>query len=164
MRILGLDLGERRIGVALSDLSAWLATPLTVLHCSNRDAEILAIEDLVRKHQVDRVVVGFPRSLDGTTGPQAQRVERYVLHLRERLQVPVVLWDERLSTAQAERMIHETGRRVQRERIDAVAAAVILQSFLDAQSLLGETEADLDTDPTLRQSPAQEPRAQRSSR
>ena len=162
MRILGLDLGDRRIGVALSDPSAWLATPLTVLRCSNRESEIAAIDELVRKHQVDRVVVGFPRSLDGAVGPQARRVERYVFHIRARLQVPVILWDERLSTAQAERMIHESGRRVQRERIDSAAAAVILQSYLDAQSPLGGTEAEVSSDETVRQSPAQGPQAQQN--
>jgi putative Holliday junction resolvase len=71
--------------------------------------------------------------MNGTAGPQAQLVDRYVERLRTRLQVPVILWDERLSTAQAERLVHETGRRVRRERIDAAAAAVILQSYLDAQ-------------------------------
>jgi len=133
MRILALDLGERRIGIALSDPLGWLATPLTVLGCSNRKAELAAIEELVHKHQVEQVVVGYPRSLNGTVGPQAQRVDRYAAQLRARLPVPVILWDERLSTSQAERLIHETGKRVQRGRIDAVAAAVILQSYLDAQ-------------------------------
>jgi len=85
--------------------------------------------------------VGYPRSLNGTVGPQAQRVDRYVEQLRARLQVPVILWDERLSTVQAERLIRETGKRVRRERIDAAAAAVILQSYLDAQSLTKGSEA-----------------------
>jgi putative Holliday junction resolvase len=71
--------------------------------------------------------------MDGSVGPQAQGVEKYVELLRARLPTPVIPWDERLSTAQAERLIHETGRRVKRERIDAAAAAVILQSYLDGQ-------------------------------
>nr|MBC7245750.1 Holliday junction resolvase RuvX [Chloroflexota bacterium] len=132
MRILALDLGEKRIGVALSDVLGWLATPLTVLKCKNIEAVLAAIEELVRAHQVDQVIVGYPRSLNGTIGPQAKRVDRFVAQLRARLQVPVILWDERLSTAQAERLIHETGKSVPRERIDALAAAVILQSYLDA--------------------------------
>ncbi len=140
MRILALDLGERRIGVALSDPLGMLATPLTVLKYDSREAELAAIAELIHKHQVDRVVVGYPRNLDGTVGSQAQRVDRYVAKLRKYLQrrqhtkqVPLILWDERLSTKQAERLVHETGRRVQRERLDAAAAAVILQSYLDAQ-------------------------------
>lgn len=140
MRILALDLGERRIGVALSDSLGLLATPLTVLQLASRETGMAAVEELVEEHHVERVVVGYPRSLDGTIGPQARRVEKYVARLRERLQAPgsprevgVTLWDERLSTALAERLIHETGRRVQRERIDSAAAAVILQSYLDSQ-------------------------------
>ncbi len=132
MRVLGLDFGERRIGVALSDPNGWLATPLTVLNRSSREEDFCAIQALIEQHGVDRVIVGYPRSMDGTAGPQARLVENYAAQLRTRLQVPVVLWDERLSTAHAERLIHEAGKRVRRERIDAAAAAVILQSYLDA--------------------------------
>jgi len=141
MRILALDLGERRIGVALSDVLGFLATPLTVVQSADRKAALAAIEHLVYEHDVRRVIVGYPRSMDGTAGRQAQLVDRYVEKLRARLRgadgrrkVPVILWDERLSTAQAHRLIHEAGNRVQRDRIDAAAAAVILQSYLDAQS------------------------------
>lgn len=141
MRILALDLGERRIGVALSDVLGFLATPLTVVQSTNRKAALAAIEHLVYEHDVERVIVGYPRSMDGTVGRQAQLVDRYVEKLCARLQgadgrrtVPVILWDERLSTALAHRLIHEAGNRVQRDRIDAAAAAVILQSYLDAQS------------------------------
>jgi len=133
MRILALDLGERRIGVAMSDAMGWLASPLTVLRCGSREAELCAIEALVKEHRIEQVVVGYPRNLDGSVGPQAQGVEKYIAQLRARLPTPVIPWDERLSTAQAERLIHETGRRVRRERIDAAAAAVILQSYLDGQ-------------------------------
>jgi len=117
----------------MSDALGWLASPLTVLRCASREAELSAIEALVEEHCVEQVVVGYPRNLDGTVGPQAQGVEKYIAQLRERLRTPVIAWDERLSTAQAERLIHETGQRVRRERIDAAAAAVILQSYLDAQ-------------------------------
>ena len=141
MRILALDLGEQRIGVALSDILGFLATPLTVVQSADRKAALAAIERLVDEHDVERVVVGYPRSMDGTVGRQAQLVDRYVEKLCARLQgddaprkVPVILWDERLSTALAHRLIHEAGNRVQRDRIDSAAAAVILQSYLDAQS------------------------------
>jgi putative Holliday junction resolvase len=135
MRILALDVGERRTGVALSDPSGWLASPLTVLRCASRDEEMSAVVELADKHSVSRVIVGYPRSLDGTVGPQAQRVDRYVEQLRHHLAVPVITWDERLSTAQAERLVHESGRRVRRDTIDAAAAAVILQGYLDAMAL-----------------------------
>jgi putative Holliday junction resolvase len=152
MRILGLDLGERRIGVALSDPSGWLASPLTVLRCRSREADLTAIAQLVDQHGVERVIVGYPRSLDGTVGRQAQRVETIVAQIRTELQVPVILWDERLSTAQAERLIHEAGKRVRRDRIDAAAAAVILQSYLDTQSLTADSDAHYLTDSSEMQS------------
>ena len=149
MRILALDMGERRTGVALSDRLGWLATPLTVLKCASREEEFASIEALVQKHQVEQVLVGYPRSLNGSLGPQAQRVDRYVEKLRARLpKVPVMLWEEQFSTIQAEQLIRETGRRVNRETIDAAAAAVVLQSYLDARSLsagTGETLAAKDS-------------------
>lgn len=134
MRIMALDMGERRTGVALSDVMGWLATPLTVLCCDSREQEFSAIAELVAQHEVQQVVLGYPISLDGSIGPQAQRVQRYADKLRTYLSVPVVLWAEQFSTAQAEQLIHQTGQHVRRERIDAAAAAVILQSYLDAQS------------------------------
>jgi putative Holliday junction resolvase len=145
MRILALDLGERRIGVALSDPMGWLATPLLVLKSAGWRADMEAIAGLVEKHHVEQVIVGYPRSLNGTIGPQAQLVDKRVARLRAHLSrsdsspdgtrqpTPVTLWDERLSTAEAERLTHEAGKRVDRQRIDAAAAAVILQSYLDAQ-------------------------------
>lgn len=135
MRILAVDVGEKRIGIALSDALGWLATPLTVITYKKPEDGLAAIEELIRIHGVEQVIVGYPRSLNGTVGPQAKRVDKFVSQLRTRVQVPVLLWDERLSTAQAERLVHETGRSVQRERIDALAAAVILQSYLDARRM-----------------------------
>ncbi len=132
-------MGERRTGVALSDPLGWLATPLTVLKCASREQEFAAIVALVQKHQVEQVVVGYPRSLDGSLGPQAHRVDKYVEKLRTRLRVPVMLWEEQFSTVQAEQLIRETGRRVNRQTIDAAAAAVVLQSYLDAVSLSANT-------------------------
>jgi putative Holliday junction resolvase len=140
MRILALDVGERRTGVAMSDPLGWLATPLTVLKCASREEELAAIVELVQAHQVERVIVGFPRSLDGSVGPQARRVKRYVERMRPRLSVPVELWDEQFSTVQAEQLIHATGKRIDRERIDAAAAAVILQSYLDAAAPMTEPD------------------------
>jgi len=111
-----------------------------VLESGNREAALAAIEDLVYKHNVEQIVVGYPLSMNGTVGRQAHRVDKYVARLCARFQasdsqtkVPVILWDERLSTVQAERLIHDAGKRVRRNRIDAAAAAVILQSYLDAQ-------------------------------
>ena len=133
MRVLGLDVGEKRTGVAISDIMGWLATPLTVLKCRGRDAEHDAIVDLVQKHLVGLVVVGDPRSLDGSVGPQSQRVSQYVELLSQRLATTtIVLWDERLSTLHAQRLLHESGRRNAKDVLDSAAATLILQSYLDA--------------------------------
>lgn len=134
MRILALDVGDRRVGVAVSDPLGMLARPLLVLVRRSREADYKAIARLVEEQEANRVVVGHPLEMHGEVGPQAQRVERYAAGLAEHLAVPLVFWDERLSTAEAERMLHEAGEssRQYRGRLDAVAAAVILQSYLDA--------------------------------
>ena len=135
-RVMALDLGERRIGVAVSDPTRMLARSLCVLERRSRAEDFAAIAELVREHQVGLVIVGLPRSLDGMMGPQARRVQRYANALAEVLSVPLILWDERLSTSSAEQLMIEAGRpaRKRRQRIDAVAAAVILQDYLDAQT------------------------------
>lgn len=134
MRLLALDIGERRIGVSVSDPLGLWARPLTVLARRSREEDYAAIAALVEEYGATRVIVGHPLSLSGDVGPQARRVERYAAGLAQRLQVPVVLWDERLSTAEAEQILRAAGEssRQYRDKVDAVAAAVILQSYLDA--------------------------------
>lgn len=134
MRLLALDVGDRRVGVAVSDPLGMWARPLSVLVRRSREQDYKAIAALVDEHEVSLVIVGHPLEMHGEVGPQARRVERYAAGLAERLPVPLVLWDERLSTAEAERLLREAGEssRQYRGRIDAVAAAVILQSYLDA--------------------------------
>ena len=133
-RALALDVGERRIGVAVSDETGVIATPVaTVLRGRGDLAEIAR---LVTEWEADRVVVGLPTGLSGREGPQAAVVRAYATTLANHLgpAPPIHFWDERLTTAIAERALIAAGtRRAQRrERIDAVAAAVILQSYLDA--------------------------------
>jgi putative Holliday junction resolvase len=139
MRILALDVGERHTGVAISDPTATIARPLeTIDHTSQREV-CSAVADLVEEHDIGVVVVGRPLSLDGQVGPQAQRVDRCAEALARRLDVRVVLWDERFSTATAGEILLETRKEKARRRarsngeIDAIAAAVILQSYLDSQ-------------------------------
>jgi putative Holliday junction resolvase len=133
MRVLALDVGDKRIGVAISDPGQVLARSLKVIQRS-RQQDFAAVARLVKKYEVERVVVGYPRSLDGTAGEQAEKVERYAAGLAESLTVPVLLWDERFSTVSAERLMREAGLRGKKkqERVDAVAAAVILQDYLDS--------------------------------
>ena len=134
MRVLALDVGEKRIGVAISDLSQTLARSLQVIQRSSRQEDFAAVARLTEEYEVEKVVVGYPRSLDGMAGAQARRVERYAAGLAKALTVPVVLWDERFSTVSAERLMRQAGLRgkKKREKIDAVAAAVILQDYLDS--------------------------------
>jgi putative Holliday junction resolvase len=139
MRYLCLDVGERHIGVAISDPTGTIARPLQTLTHRSRKEDFAVISDLVEEHDVDAVVVGRPISLDGTVGPQAERVDRYTEALAEHLDVPVIPWDERFSTATADEILRETRKEKAKRRaradgeIDAIAAAVILRSYLDSQ-------------------------------
>lgn len=158
MRSLGLDVGDRRTGVAISDTRGILATPLTVLDCISESALVEEILELVEKHKVERVVVGLPRRLSGDLGRQAGKVTAFAERLsclakeRSVVQFDIQLWDERLSTKAAERLKMGPGSRRNSLRlrtkrgagnhntpikaeVDAIAAAFILQGFLDSQRL-----------------------------
>ena len=134
-RIMGLDIGERRIGVALSDSLRIIAGALTVVDRVTDDAALKQIIDLARENEVERIVVGMPRSLDGSLGKQAQAVQSFVDLLKRRTDIPVVTWDERLSTVAAERTMLEVGmkRDKRKKHRDSLAAAIILQGYLDRE-------------------------------
>lgn len=138
MRILALDVGERRVGVAVSDPTGTVARPLQTLVRGSRAEDFAAIVALIAEHGVELVVVGQPLSLDGTEGPQARRVARYMEALAAHLPVRVVPWDERFTTAAANEILCQSRKKKSRQRartegeIDAIAAAVILQSYLDS--------------------------------
>ena len=128
-------MGGRRIGVAVSDPGGLLAFPLRALERRGAEADIEAVLVLAHQQGAEAIVVGVPYSLDGSAGPQAQKVLAFSQALRGRSPLPVALWDERLSTVEAERRLREVGVQPSREkgRRDAAAAAVVLQSYLDAQ-------------------------------
>jgi putative Holliday junction resolvase len=134
MRMLGLDLGDRRVGVAVSDPDGIIAQPLVQLEPRGRRDLVAAVARLVAQEGAGRVVVGMPLLADGTRGEQARRVEATVAALRQALEVPVVVWDERYSTQDAERALRAAGRRGTRRqgRLDMAAAAVILQAYLES--------------------------------
>lgn len=138
MRVLALDMGERRVGVAVSDPTGTVARPLQTLVRGSRQEDFAAIAGLVAEYDVELLVVGRPLSLDGTEGPQARRVIRYVEALAARLPIRVVLWDERFTTAAAQEILRQSrGKKRRRQarnagEVDAIAAAVILQSYLDS--------------------------------
>lgn len=130
MRYLALDLGDRRIGVALSDGTGTLARPLEVFSRSSRSADFSHVAALVTQHQVGCLVVGLPLNMDGTEGSQAAWARNYGQALAETVQLPVVFWDERLTSVEAEELLHAQGHPKKRP-IDAIAAAIILQNYLD---------------------------------
>jgi putative Holliday junction resolvase len=138
MRLLALDVGERRIGVAVSDPTGTIARPLHALDRRSRKEDFSVIASLIDEYGAEAIVVGQPISLDGSVGPQARRVARYAAALAEHVDVPLIPWDERFSTARADEILRETRSEKAKRRarangeIDAVAAAVILQSYLDS--------------------------------
>ena len=134
--MLGIDAGERRVGVALSDESRLLASPVVVLDRGRGLAPVLdALTELARREGVAQMVVGLPLNADGSAGRQARRAEDFARVASRVVGVPVELWDERLSTQEAEAVVRaqrrNTRRVRQRGQLDAVAAAVILQDYLD---------------------------------
>ena len=133
-RVLALDVGERRIGVAMSDPTRVLASPLTTLKAQPRPRALEQIAALVVQHEVVAVVVGLPLTLSGEVGPQAHAVQAFAKELQAAVSVPLHLFDERLTTIAAERMMIDLGMKPEqrRARIDEVAASIILQDFIDS--------------------------------
>ncbi len=133
-RILALDIGEKRIGVAVSDETGILARPLTTITRGARRDDFERIAQLVAQQQAERVVAGYPLSLSGDEGPQARRVRRYARALASLLLVPLELWDERYTTVEATQRLHDSNRRRRADRgqLDAAAAAILLQDYLEA--------------------------------
>ena len=140
-RILALDPGTKRIGVALSDEMGWIAQPLETFERRSITADLAHIQQLVREHDVDRVILGMPFRLDGSVGPAAQQVEQFKVLLEGVLTVPVIPWDERLTSKSAEAILIEANvsRRKRKGAVDRVAAAILLQTYLE--SLSAETPA-----------------------
>jgi len=135
VRVLGVDLGTARIGLALSDATGAFASPLTVIASRGRANDLARIAEVVDSNEVGQVVIGMPTTLRGEHGLAAQQAEAFARELAEQLGVPVTTWDERMTTVVAERALIAAGERREhrRDTRDKVAAAVMLQSYLDAQ-------------------------------
>jgi putative Holliday junction resolvase len=133
MRCLGLDIGDRRIGVALSDPGGILASPFSIIERTDDGQAIAAIADIINKEQVGKIVVGLPLSLDGTLSGQAEKVKEFADRLAEQIKIPLEYRDERLTTVMAQRLKRASGGKKGRgkPRYDSQAAALILQSYLD---------------------------------
>ncbi len=133
-RILALDPGTKRIGVALSDELGWTAQPLETYERRSVAADVAHIQQLVDRHEVKRIVMGFPVRLDGTLGPAALQVQEFIGQLEQGVTVPIVTWDERMTTKAAEEILIQANmsRRKRKGTVDRVAAAILLQSYLES--------------------------------
>jgi len=133
MRILALDHGTKRIGVAVSDETKTIAQPLEYIPAEPFADFLARLKKLLIEKEIDLILVGLPRNMDGSYGPAAQKVEAFVAVLKTAITVPIKTWDERLTSVQANRVLIQTGvRRAKRkEKVDKMAAAILLQSYLD---------------------------------
>jgi len=134
MRLLALDHGTKRIGVAISDELKMIAQPLEFIPASPFADVLARLKELVREKEVEMILVGLPRNMNGSYGPAALQVQEFVTGLKEAVTVPIKLWDERLTSAQANRFLIEgkVRREKRKEKVDKTAAAILLQSYLDS--------------------------------
>ncbi|HEY2492795.1 MAG TPA: Holliday junction resolvase RuvX [Paenibacillus sp.] len=137
MRIMGLDYGDRRIGVAVSDAFGWTAQGLEVIERRREGAEFDRIAEIVREHEVSEIVVGLPKNMDGTVGFRGQICIDFADKLKELLSLPIHLRDERLTTVSAEKTLIEAdvSRKKRKKVVDMMAASLILQNYLDSKSI-----------------------------
>ena len=134
MKVLGLDIGEKRIGVAISDELGYTAQGMRVLHRKGLDDDLAVIQELIVAAKVSEVVVGLPKNMDGSLGKGAQKVLSFTRKMEESISVPIILWDERWTTSEATRVLLQADltRKKRRKVIDKIAAALILQGYLDS--------------------------------
>lgn len=134
MRVLAIDHGTKRMGIAVSDELKIIAQPLEFIGSEPLDDFFARLQQIIREKEVSLVVIGVPRNMDGSYGPAAQKVQEFIAVLKEKLAVPVRSWDERLTTVQANRFLIEADvrRSKRKEKVDQTAAAILLQSFLDS--------------------------------
>ena len=132
-RIMGLDIGDKTIGVAVSDLMGLTAQGVTTIKRVGKKKDIEAIKQIIAEKQVNKIVSGLPKNMNGTVGPQGEKVQKFCELLKEETNLPIEFWDERLSTVAAERSLIEGNvRRENRKKvIDMLAAVIILQGYLD---------------------------------
>lgn len=136
MRILGLDMGDKTIGVAVSDEMGWTAQGLKTLIRKGFNEELSSIKEIIEEYGVKEVLVGLPKNMNGSIGPQGKKVITFVERLKTALPLPVLLWDERLSTVRAEKVLLEAdmSRKKRKGLKDKLAAQFILQGYLDRKA------------------------------
>jgi putative Holliday junction resolvase len=134
MRVLAIDHGSVRMGIALSDAMGIVALPLESIPAEPRSQFFARLQEIVREKEVEMILVGMPRNMDGSYGPAAAKVREFVGELEPLVQVPIRTWDERLTSAQANRLLIQADvrRSDRRAKVDKTAAAILLQSYLDS--------------------------------
>lgn len=136
MRIMGLDVGEKRIGIALSDPLGWTAQGYSVLERKGNQADMDYLQKVCRENEVNKIVMGLPLNMDGSAGPKVREIRDFAARVKKALGLPVEFWDERLTTREAERILLEAdmSRARRKKVVDKLAAVTILQSYLDRNS------------------------------
>ena len=134
-RLLGIDLGDKTIGLALSDIMRSIATPMETIERTKFGKDIVRLQDIITKQKVGGLVVGNPMNMDGSSGPRVQSTRTFISNVQKHIDIPVILWDERMSTMAVERMMVGEGdlsRKRRGELVDKLAASYMLQGFLDS--------------------------------
>ena len=137
MRVMAIDYGDARTGVAISDPSGLLSGFTTVIHSRNRETVLAQLAALCKERGADRLVMGFPRNMDGTEGPRAELYRAFAGRVEEATGLKPVLWDERRTTVDAHRILQQAGKNAKKRKktVDAVAASLILEGYLDYKRL-----------------------------
>lgn len=137
MRVMGLDVGSKTVGVAVSDAMKWTAQGLETIAINEEKGKFgfERIGEIIKEYKVNEIIVGLPKNMNNTIGPRGEASQEYAQMLREKFQLPVQLWDERLSTMAAERVLldADVSRKKRKKVIDKIAAVMILQGYLDSQ-------------------------------
>ncbi|HZG16862.1 MAG TPA: Holliday junction resolvase RuvX [Candidatus Bathyarchaeia archaeon] len=136
MRIMGLDVGERTIGVAVSDEMGWTAQGVETIQRQSNEKDFTRLQALIQEYQITEIVVGLPKNMNGTIGPSGEICKAFAEKVAARTSLPVHLWDERLTTMAAQKMLiaADVSRQKRKKVIDKMAAVLILQGYLDARS------------------------------
>ena len=134
MRILALDHGTKRIGIALSDELKMIAQPLEFVAAEPFIEFVTRVKEIIREKEVELILIGMPRNMDGSYGPAALKVQEFIAVLKDLVAIPIKTWDERLTSAQAQRFLIEGGvrRQERKQKVDKMAASILLQSYLDS--------------------------------
>lgn len=135
-RTMGLDVGDKTIGVALSDLMGWTAQGLETIRRTNIKEDLKKLAEIIQKNEINKIIVGLPKNMNATIGPQGEKVIEFTEKFKKRTQIPIILWDERLSTVAAEKTLiqADVSRKKRKAVIDKMAAVYILQGYLDSIS------------------------------